>query len=71
MNFQKYDFNSSIEEMEYEYELLKSFANKKKWYKIIQNIILNTASAIEFMNDKYDPFEFKLSGWSEHYECRS
>lgn len=62
----KYDFNSSIEEMEYEYELLKSFANKRNGIKLYKNIILNTASAIEFLNDKYDPFEFKLSGWSEH-----
>ena len=52
--------------MEYEYELLKSFANKRNGIKLYKNIILNTASAIEFMNDKYDPFEFKLSGWSEH-----
>jgi len=62
----KYDFNSSIDEMEYEYELLKSFANKRNGIKLYKNIILNSASAIEFMNDKYDPFDFKLSGWSEH-----
>ena len=62
----KYDFNSNIEEMEYEYELLKSFANKRNGIKLYKNIILNATSAIEFMNDKYDPFDFKLSGWSEH-----
>ena len=62
----KYDFNSSIEEMEYEYELLKSFANKRNGIKLYKNIILNSASALEFLNDKYDPFDFKLSGWSEH-----
>ena len=62
----KYDFNSSIDEMEYEYELLKSFANKRNGIKLYRNIILNSTSAIEFLNDKYDPFDFKLSGWSEH-----
>ncbi len=62
----KYDFNSSIDEMEYEYELLKSFANKRNGIKLYKNILLNTASAIEFVNDKYDPFDFKLGGWSEH-----
>lgn len=62
----KYDFNSNIEEMEYEYELLKSFANKRNGIKLYKNIILNSASALEFLNDKYDPFDFKLSGWSEH-----
>jgi len=62
----KYDFNSNIEEMEYEYQLLKSFANKRNGIKLYKNILLNTASAIEFLNDKYDPFSFKLNGWSEH-----
>jgi hypothetical protein len=61
-----YDFNSSVEEMEYEYDLLKSFANKRNGIKLYKNILLNTVSAAEFLNDKYDPFEFELNGWSEH-----
>ena len=61
-----YSFNSSIEEMEYEYELLKSFANKRQGIKLYKNILLNSVSAIEFLNDKYDPFSFQLDGWSEH-----
>jgi hypothetical protein len=61
-----YSFNSSIEEMEYEYELLKSFANKRQGVKLYKNVLLNAVSAMEFMNDKYDPFSFQLSGWSEH-----
>ena len=61
-----YDFSSSIEEMEYEYDLLKSFANKRNGIKLYKNILLNTVSAVEFLNDKYDPFEFELNGWSEH-----
>ncbi len=61
-----YDFNSSIEEMEYEYELLRSFADKRNGIRLYKNILLNTTSVIEFFNDKYDPFSFKLSGWSEH-----
>jgi hypothetical protein len=62
----EYDFNSSIEEMQYEYDLLKSFAEKRNGIKIYKNILLNVTSAVEFLNDKYDPFEFHLSGWSEH-----
>ena len=61
-----YDFNSSIEEMEYEYELLRSFADKRNGIRLYKNILLNATSVIEFFNDKYDPFSFKLSGWSEH-----
>tara|TARA_Y100000385_G_C13068767_1_gene627978 strand:- start:529 stop:1830 length:1302 start_codon:yes stop_codon:yes gene_type:complete len=61
-----YSFNSSIEEMEYEYELLKSFASKRQGIKLYKNILLNSVSAMEFLNDKYDPFSFQLDGWSEH-----
>jgi hypothetical protein len=61
-----YDFNSSIEEMEYEYELLRSFADKRNGIRLYKNILLNATSVVEFFNDKYDPFSFKLSGWSEH-----
>lgn len=62
----EYDFNSSIEEMEYEYDMLKSFVDKRNGIKLYKNLILNGCSVIEFFNDKYDPFKFKLSGWSEH-----
>jgi len=61
-----YDFTSSIEEMEYEYELLKSFVDKRNGIKIYKNILLNGVSIIEFMNEKYDPFDFHLEGWGEH-----
>ena len=61
-----YDFNSSIEEMEYEYELLKSFVDKRNGTKIYKSILLNGVSIIEFLNEKYDPFDFHLEGWSEH-----
>jgi hypothetical protein len=62
----EYSFDSSIEEMQYEYDLLKSFADKRNGIKLYKNIILNACNVIEFANDKYDPFNFKLSGWSEH-----
>jgi len=62
----EYDFNSSIEEMEYEYGLLKSFADKRNGTKLYKSILLNGISLLEFVNDKYDPFDFQLNGWSEH-----
>lgn len=61
-----YDFNSSIEEMEYEYELLKSFANKRNGIKLFKSCLCNGISIVEMLNDKYDPFDFHLTGWSEH-----
>jgi hypothetical protein len=61
-----YDFNSSLEEMEYEYELLKSFVDKRNGIRIYKNILLNGVSIVEFLNEKYDPFDFHLEGWGEH-----
>ncbi len=62
----EYDFNSSLEEMEYEYELLRSFADKRNGVRVFKNGLLQAVSVIEFLNDKYDPFDFQLSGWGEH-----
>jgi hypothetical protein len=64
----EYDFNSSLEEMEYEFELLKSFADKRNGVKIFKGGLLQAVSVIEFLNDKYDPFDFHLSGWGDHMQ---
>jgi hypothetical protein len=61
-----YDFNSSLDEMEYEYDLLKSFADKRNGVKIFKSGLLQAVSVIEFLNDKYDPFDFHLTGWGDH-----
>ena len=62
----EYDFNSSIDEMEYEHDLLKSFVDKRNSVKVFKSGLLQTVSIIEFLNDKYDPFDFHLQGWGEH-----
>ncbi len=62
----EYDFNSSIEEMEYEYDLLKSFADRRNGIKLYKSTIINVTNLVEFFNDKYDPFGAQLNGWSEH-----
>jgi hypothetical protein len=62
----EYNFSSSISEMEYEYQLLRSYADKRNGLKLVKNGLLQCASVMEFLNDKYDPFDFNLSGWSEN-----
>jgi hypothetical protein len=62
----EYDFNSSIEEMEYEFDLLKSFADRRNGIKLYKSTITNITNLVEFFNDKYDPFGVQLGGWSEH-----
>ena len=67
----EYDFNSSLDEMEYEYELLKSFADKRNGVKIFKSGLLQVVSLVEFLNDKYDPFDFHLSGWGDHMQVET
>jgi hypothetical protein len=62
----EYDFNSSIEEMEYEFDLLKNFADRRNGIKLYKSTIINVTNLVEFFNDKYDPFGAQLGGWSEH-----
>lgn len=62
----EYNFNSSLTEMEYEYDLLRSYVDKRNGVKMYKSILTNGAAFIEFFNEKYDPFEFELQGWSEH-----
>jgi hypothetical protein len=52
--------------MEYEYDLLKSFADRRNGIKLYKNTITNFTNLVEFFNDKYDPFGIELGGWSEH-----
>ena len=40
--------------------------NKKKGVELWKSFISNGVTAVEFMNDRFDPFGFKLNGWSEH-----
>jgi hypothetical protein len=61
-----YDFNSSLDEMEYEYDLLRSFADKRNGVRLFKSGLLQAVSVIEFLNDKYDPFDFHLTGWGDH-----
>ena len=67
----EYDFNSSLDEMEYEYDLLKSFADKRNGVKMFKSGLLQVVSLVEFLNDKYDPFDFHLSGWGDHMQVES
>ena len=58
--------DSSLEEMEYEYEVLKRYADKRNGLKIARNLLINSVSILEFMNNTYNPIDFQLEGWAEH-----
>ena len=61
----KYSMESSLDEMKGEYELLKSEKEKENSKKFQAKILMAFVSGLEFLNNKFDPFDFKLDGWSE------
>lgn len=61
----KFTMASSYEDMRFEYEHIKKNIEVDVSVKFQRNCILGFISAIEFLNNRYDPFEFKLDGWTE------
>jgi hypothetical protein len=61
----KFTLASSLEEMRTEYERLKRDKEVDASVKFQRRMVMAFASGVEFLNDKFDPFDVKLSGWSE------
>jgi hypothetical protein len=61
----KYTMESSLAEMKGEYEMIKADKEKQNSVKFQQKILLACVSGLEFLNNKFDPFDLKLDGWSE------
>jgi len=66
-----YSQHDLLEDIEYEYDSLKTYVDRKNGVKVFKNLIVQGTSLIEFFNDKYDPFDFHLSGWSDHVAVES
>lgn len=62
---QNYNMKSNYKAMKYEYELHRSIRDKKNGVKWLSNLMLNACYGLELANEKFNPFEFKLKGWSE------
>ena len=61
----KYSMQSSLDEMKGEYEMIKSDKEKKASIKFQQKILMACITGMEFLNNKFDPFDLKLDGWAE------
>ena len=60
-----YTIDSDPLEMEEEYKMHKEKRNKNNQVKFYKQVLLNIVCGAEFVNDKYNPFEFKLKDWSK------
>ena len=61
-----YDMNSSLPELTAEVESLKREANLDQGTKVTKNALISVCSLLEYVNNKFDPFDLKLDNWSEH-----
>lgn len=61
----KYNMDSDLQEMKGEYEFLINEKEKKNSIKFQGKVLTTLITGLEFLNNKFDPFDVKLDGWSE------
>ena len=60
-----YDMDSPLSEMQGEYETIVAEKERSNSVKFQAKILMACITGIEFLNNKFDPFDIKLDGWSE------
>jgi hypothetical protein len=61
----KYNMDSSLAEMQGEYEMVMEEKSKQNSVKFQGNMMMAIINGIEFLNSRFDPFDVKLDGWGE------
>jgi hypothetical protein len=60
-----YDAGSDIEEIRAEYGRIKAAREIENSIKFQRKMLMASVTAIEFLNNRFDPFDVELEGWSE------
>ena len=61
----KFTMQHSLEEMQDEYNRLKSQREVDLSLKFQRKMLMGFITGIEYLNGNFNPFEIKLDGWSE------
>jgi hypothetical protein len=61
----KYTMESNLDEMIGEYETLVQEKEKSNSVKFQGKALMAVITGLEFLNNKFDPFDVKLDGWAE------
>ena len=61
----KYTMESNFQEMKGEFEMIKNDKEKKASIKFQGKMLMACISGLEFLNNRFDPFDLKLDGWAE------
>ena len=61
----KYSMDSNLSEMQGEYEMVVAEKEKAASVKFQGKMLMACITGLEFLNNKFDPFDVKLDGWAE------
>jgi hypothetical protein len=61
----KYSMESSLMEMQGEYNMLVSEKEKSNSVKFQGRMLMAAVTGLEYLNNRFDPFDVKLDGWAE------
>jgi hypothetical protein len=61
----KYSMESPLAEMQGEYEMIMEEKSRSNSVKFQGNMMMAVINGIEFLNNRFDPFDLKLDGWGE------
>ena len=60
-----FNYSSDLNEMQTEYKRIQSDRSCEKSIRFQKKMLMAFVTGVEFLNDKFDPFDAKLDGWSE------
>ena len=61
----KYNMDSPLSEMQGEYEMIIAEKEKSNSVKFQGRMLMAAITGLEFLNNKFDPFDLKMDGWGE------
>tara|TARA_Y100000766_G_scaffold266301_1_gene260549 strand:+ start:411 stop:1622 length:1212 start_codon:yes stop_codon:yes gene_type:complete len=56
---------SNLDEMKHEFETIKKQREVENSVQFSRKMLMAFVTALEFLNNRFDPFDLKLDGWSE------
>ena len=61
----RYTMDNTLDEMKQEYARLLDARNLETSIKFQRQMMVGAVTGLQWMNDRFDPFDLKLDGWSE------
>lgn len=61
----EYNISSNLEDMKLEISRVKNIRDNENGIKLCRKILMCCCSGIEWVNNRWDPFNIQLDGWSE------